>query len=109
MTQDSEQITVINQNWTNDSGTHDGGVSTGIGFTISWQRGPINVAGRNGAFLIEVMEACHSQLEYFQNSAYSCQENIEALEHLDKAIQSIKSRRSRREAEGTLGTHQPDQ
>lgn len=108
MTIFSDQITAINQNWTNDNGTHDGGVSTGTGFTISWQRGPINVAGRNGAFLIEVMEACHSQLEYFQNSGYSCEENTKALEYLEKAIQSLKSRRTRRESEGTLGTHQPD-
>ncbi|MEH1777151.1 hypothetical protein [Nostoc sp.] len=109
MTQDSNQLITINQNWTNDNGTHDGGVSTGTGFTISWQRGPINVAGRNGAFLIEVLEACHSQLEYFQNSAYSSQENIEALDYLEKCIKRLKSRRSRRETEGTLGTHQPDQ
>ena len=108
MTQDSDQLIVINQNWTNDDGTHDGGVSTGTGFTISWQRGPINVAARNGAFLIEVLESCFSQLEYFQNSTYSSQENIIALEHLDKAIQSLKSRRTRRESEGTLGSHQPD-
>ncbi|MHC5779690.1 hypothetical protein [Nostoc sp.] len=108
MTQDSDQLITINQNWTNDDGTHGGGVSTGTGFTISWQRGPINVAGRNGAFLIEVLESCFSQLEYFQNSAYKSQENIDALNYLDKCIERLKSRRGRRETEGTLGTHQPD-
>ncbi|MEH2384903.1 MAG: hypothetical protein V7K14_03730 [Nostoc sp.] len=108
MTQNSDQLIAINQNWTNDDGTHGGGVSTGTGFTISWQRGPINVSGRNGAFLIEVLEACFSQLEYFQNSAYKSQENIDALNYLDKCIERLKSRRGRRETEGTLGTHQPD-
>lgn len=99
---------VINQNWTNDNGTHNGGVSTGIGFTISWQRGPINEAGRNGAFLIEVLQSCFNQLEYFQNSNYSCQENVEALIHLQKCIELLESRRNRRLSTGTLGTHQPD-
>jgi hypothetical protein len=98
----------VNQNWTNPDGTHDGGVSTGVGYTISWQRGPINEAGRNGAFLIEVLESCRSQLAYFQNSSYACQENVEALNHLDLAIEALKSRRERREIQGTLGTHETD-
>jgi hypothetical protein len=99
---------LINKNWTNEDGTHAGGVSTGIGFTISWQRGPLQEAGRNGAFLIEVLEACQSQLSYFQESSYPSQENINALESLEKCIEHLKSRRDRRQAEGTLGTHQPD-
>ena len=99
---------VINQNWTNDDGTHDGGVSTGIGFTVSWQRGPLNEAGRNGAFLIEVLQSCSTQLEYFQNSSYSCQENADALIHLQKCIELLESRRNRRDLAGTLGTHQTD-
>ena len=96
----------INQNWTNDDTGHDGGVSTGIGFTISWQRGAINEAGRNGAFLIEVMESCLSQIEYFQDSKHGCQENAEAISHLEQSILSLKSRRNRREQDGTLGTTQ---
>ncbi|MHC5824493.1 MAG: hypothetical protein ACYT04_53805 [Nostoc sp.] len=108
MTQDSNQLIIINQNWTNGDGTHGGGVSTGTGFTISWQRGLIKDAGRNGAFLIEVLESCFSRLEYFQNSAYKSQENIEALDYLEKCIERLKSRIDRRATEGTLGTHQPD-
>lgn len=51
---------MLNKNWTNEDGTHDGGVSIGDKFTISWQRGPLGTDGidrRNGAFLIEVLEA----------------------------------------------------
>lgn len=98
----------INQNWTNSDGTHDGGVSTGIGFTISWQRGGLNEAGRNGAFLVEVLESCYNQLNYFQNSKYACEENVEALEHLRNCITSLEKRRSRRNQEGVLGTHELD-
>lgn len=95
-----------NFNWTNEDGSHAGGVSTGVGFTIAWQRGPLTEAGRNGAFLIEVLESCRCQLQYFQMSKYACDENLKALEHLDEAIFALKSRRDRRQAEGVLGTHQ---
>jgi len=97
----------VNQNWT-DNGDHDGGVSYGPGYTISWQRGPLNEAGRNGAFMIEVLESCREQMIYYQSSKYACQENIEALAHLERAIASLESRRTRRANAGTLGTHQAD-
>jgi hypothetical protein len=98
----------IDKNWTNSDGGHDGGVSTGIGFTISWQRGPLDVAGRNGAFLLEVMTSCRQQLDYYQNSPWACPENQAALEALDESIAQLHSRRCRRERAGTLGTHATD-
>ena len=97
---------VITSNWTDTEGNHDGGVSTGIGFTIAWQRGSLNEADRNGAFLIEVVEVCLNQIEYFQDGKFQCQENAEAIFHLEQAIASLKSRRNRREQDGTLGTTQ---
>ncbi|MGL5060914.1 MAG: hypothetical protein ACRC62_13140 [Microcoleus sp.] len=48
----------INKNWTDEDGNHAGGHSIGIGWTIVWQRGPLNKAGRNGAFLIELLGEC---------------------------------------------------
>ena len=97
---------VFYQNWTNSSGNHEGGVSYGEGFCISWQRGPLNETGRNGAFLIEVLEACYQQLEYFQNSKFACAENEQALGHLRVTIQLMENRRKNRQVEGTLGTSQ---
>jgi hypothetical protein len=101
----------INKTWVNDEGFPDGGVSTGIGFTIAWQRGRVDKDwedSRNGAFLIEVLEACKHQLDGYQNKAWACQENTEALAHLNLCIYSLKSSCSRREAQGILGTHQLD-
>ena len=95
----------INQNWTNSDNSHAGGVSTGVGYTISWQRGPLNEAGRNGAFLLEVLASCESQLEYFQNSPWACAENQEALDSLKNTIALLERRRAKREDAGTLGTH----
>jgi hypothetical protein len=66
----------LNKNWTNEDGTHDGGVAIGEKFTISWQRGPCSIGeivkpsevdrsillivglpDRNGAFIIDVLAA----------------------------------------------------
>jgi hypothetical protein len=97
----------INQNWTDADGNHQGGQSTGIGYTIAWQRGDLG-QGRNGAFLIEVLESCLSQLNYFQNSKFASAENSRAIGHLSQAIAVLEARRNRRQAEGTLGTHELD-
>ena len=99
--------TTMNVNWTNDAdGSHDGGVSYGPGYCISWQRGPISESGRNGAGLIEVLDACLCQLLYFQESKYACPENDTAIARLQGTIEALQSRRDRRAEEGTLGTHQ---
>lgn len=96
----------IDNNWTDSDGTHQGGTSTGVGYTIAWQRGAVNVAGRNGAFLIEVLESCLHQLEFFQNSKFACEENAVASSHLNAAIAMLRTRRDRRAADGKLGTHE---
>jgi hypothetical protein len=97
---------MFTKNWTDDQGNHQGGVSYGEGFTISWQRGPLQESGgQNGAFLIEVLEACESQLAYYQDSKFGCQENLDALNLLRASIQRLKDRRDRRQNDGTLGTH----
>lgn len=103
--QNSDAYAHLSSNWTDSEGNHQGGQSCGIGFTIAWQRGPLNENGRNGAFLIEVLEACEHQLRFYQNSKFACAENGEALERLRQAITALQSRRSRRQEEGTLGTH----
>lgn len=94
----------INENWTNADNTHAGGVSTGIGYTISWQRGPLNEVGRNGAFLIEVLQSCLNQVEYFQKTFLPGEENEAAIDHLNAAIAALESRRNKRKQAGTLGT-----
>ena len=97
-----------------DGSTPAGGISTGIGYTIAWQNGPCPIEDdgsqptRNGAFLIEVLEACEKRLEAYQDSQFACAENSASLEHLCLSIRSLKSRLDRRKAAGTLGTHAPD-
>lgn len=95
----------ITRNWLDENGNHDGGISTGIGFTIAWQRGPLT-DGRNGAFLIEVLKSCRQQLIQYQLGKFACKENQEALDQLNQSIASLEKRAARRMAEGKLGTHE---
>lgn len=104
----------IHKNWNDSSGAPDGGVSTGIGFTISWQRGPCPLQpdgtqpDRNGAFLIEVLEACEAQLIHYQSGKFNCHENADALDNVGRALKALRSRLNRRADGGKLGTHKPD-
>jgi hypothetical protein len=48
--------------FTTVEGLPDGGHTIGDGVVIAWQRGPLT-AGRNGAFLIEVLDALRSEIQ----------------------------------------------
>lgn len=99
----------IDTNYHDHLGRPEGGCSTGIGYTISWQRGPCATPDeRNGAFLIEVLESCEKRIAFFEASEFACVENADALAFLGEAIRSLKRRRDRRRDAGTLGTHEPD-
>jgi hypothetical protein len=100
----------INRHWTNPDGTHDGSISSGTGYLITWQRGPLS-EGRNGAFLTEVLGSVIDQVHYFRNlnSDFDCEENVQAEHHLKLALAALERRLQRRYAEGILGTHQVDE
>lgn len=97
-----------------ENGNPAGGISTGIGYTIGWQNGPCPIQedgsqpARNGAFLIEVLEACEARLEFYQDGEFACAENESALEHVRCAGNDLRGRRDRRKDAGTLGTHEKD-
>lgn len=92
-------------NFTQGGNIPDGGAAYGEGFCITWQRGSLE-NGRNGAFLIEILNVCKAQLLFYQKSKFPCQENVEALEHLQKCIDVLDSRINRRRQQGILGTHE---
>ena len=85
-----------------------GGVSTGRGFTISWQNGPLgrDNARRepNGAFVEDVIAACIGRIEYYQQY-FPCQENADALAGLYQAAQRLDDRTRDRESRQVEGTH----
>ena len=97
-----------------ENGKPAGGISTGVGYTIAWQNGPCPIQedgsqpDRNGAFLIEILEACEARLVFYQDGEFACIENKCAQEHITAALIALRMRRDRRKEAGTLGTHELD-
>ena len=101
---------IFEEHWLDKAGNPTGGVSSGRGFTISWQNGPL---GRgedrrepNGAFVEDVLAAVIGRIEFYQQSKFHCQENADALDHLRRAAGHLCSRTAEREKRGVEGTHQ---
>lgn len=97
--------------WLDDKGNPAGGVSTGRGFTISWQNGPLGKIGTperhepNGAFVEDVIQAVIGRIECYQASRFNCKENADALEALYIAAQRLDDRTKDRESRVVEGTH----
>ena len=88
-----------------------GGMTTGPGMTLVWQDGHIARDGRgnpideaNGTFVEDVVIAAIGRLEFYQATAFPCEENTAALEHLNAALDIMIKRRDRRTEQGTIGT-----
>ena len=100
------------EHWSDESGTPTGGVSSGRGFTISWQNGGLasGVEGTerkepNGAFVEDVIQAVIGRIRYYQQSRFNCMENAIALTALEKAAEALDERTKEREDRGVEGTH----
>lgn len=98
------------EHWSDKDGNPGGGVTTGTGFTISWQNGPLGRGAErkrpNGAFVEHIINAAIDRLNYYQGSKFTCQENAEAIVHLEKAMAVLASRTKNREVRNVEGTHQ---
>lgn len=95
-------------------GNPEGGCAFGTGFCITWQRGPLGRGdesrGANGAFVETIIQACIDRLEFYQECSggrFKCQENDDALDHLQRALERLEDRTTRREHEGKEGTNTP--
>mgnify|MGYP003578406787 CR=1 FL=1 len=97
------------EHWFDDDGNPEGGVSTGIGFTISWQHGPLGQGAArrqpNGAFVEDVIQAVIGRIEFYEQSRFACSENAEALAALHMAAEALDRRTRDREARQVEGTH----
>ena len=97
------------EHWTDPNGNPAGGVSTGRGFTISWQNGPLGRGDDrkepNGAFVEDVIQAVIGRIEFYQQSRFNCTENADALKALKTAARRLDERTSNREQREVEGTH----
>ena len=69
---------------------------------IIFQRGPVPEVGINGCRLEDVIEVIQERLLDHQAREYACEENAEALFHLEAAREALLTRLRRREAQGVL-------
>ena len=92
-----------------EEGVPDGGSAFGIGFIISWQKGPrgrdAERAEPNGAFVETIIAAAAQRIEFYNRAGFACIENEDALHYLTKAMEALNHRTTRREREGVEGTH----
>lgn len=99
------------EHWLDENGNPAGGVSTGRGFTISWQNGPLRGVSENrrrepnGAFVEDVLQAVIGRIEFYQASRFACEENADALIALRIAAKRLDDRTKDREARRVEGTH----
>ena len=102
-----QMIVETHENDTN--GNPAGGVTSGTGFTINWQNGPLNRGSEriapNGAFVEGVIQAALGRMEYYQSGKFKCRENALVITKLEEALHWCQHRTANREARKVEGTH----
>jgi len=106
------QDNIVTKHYSDADGAPCGGHVNGVGLELNFQTGPLGTGeGRevpNGCFVEDVIEACKGRLEFYQQSAFACEENARAIHYLSKALSVLDARTARRVTEGTEGTHELD-
>lgn len=102
---------VIEQQHRRDEhGRPTGGETTGRGFSITWQDGPLAVDGvrrePNGAFVEDIIAAALGRIQHYQDSPFRCRENALAITKLEEALHWLDARTRDRQARGVEGTHE---
>lgn len=101
-----------NTNITDADGKPAGGHAEATGIRIAWQDGPLGRVGSeqrvepNGAFVETVIAIARSRILYYQDAGFACDENAEAIGHLEDALGALNRRTARRAAAGVEGTHE---
>ncbi len=73
---------------------------------IVFQHGAPDEVGLNGCRIEDVIDHLIQRLLDFQGRMLACEENAEALNHLEQACEALVKRRRRRELQGVLGTRE---
>jgi hypothetical protein len=101
---------ILEIHYTDDAGNPEGGITTGVGIDIVWQKGPLGRGEErippNGAFAESVIAAALGRLRYYQDSKFACTPNAVAIDHLERALRALDERTRDREQRQVEGTHQ---
>lgn len=79
----------------------------GFGFQFNFQNGPIRESGVNGITQEVLLAIVADRLRSFQAGPYACEENADALAHVEAAQAALHSRTTKRIEAGTEGTSAP--
>jgi hypothetical protein len=71
---------------------------------IDFQRGPVPEVGVNGCRIEDVIDVLQNRLLDHQGRDLACEENSQALYHLEMAKEALNERVRRRQAQGVLNT-----
>lgn len=100
---------IVEEHRTDAEGRPAGGTTTGRGFQIEWQNGPLVKDGvrvePTGAFVEDVIAAAIGRIEHYQESPFACSENADALAFLHGAASALERRTRNRQERGVEGTH----
>lgn len=101
---------IYQEHWLDEHDRPEGGCTFGVGFAISWQHGPLGRGDDrrepNGAFVEAIIKAAIGRIHFYNLNGFDCDENHEAIQHLEAALDALNSRTSRRERQGVEGTHE---
>lgn len=73
---------------------------------ILLQCGTIPEVGLNGVTAEDLMKVVREVFVEYQESKFACEENAEALTHIEAALAAMSRRTNRRKDEGVEGTHE---
>lgn len=74
---------------------------------IQFQKGPRNDKNSiNGVLLVDILEIAKDVLFSYQQGPYNCDENAEALNHIEKALECLNNRTKDRAARNVLGKYE---
>jgi len=100
---------IIEDHIVDEDGKPAGGCTSGTGFAISWQRGPLGRGKKrrqpNGAFVEGIIQAALGRLEFYQDTEFACTHNAVAIRHLKDALRALQLRTAEREGRKVEGTH----
>ncbi|MDH3834427.1 MAG: hypothetical protein OES34_09760 [Nitrosopumilus sp.] len=103
------QTTIKSVHWTDEAGNPAGGTTSGTGFTVAWQHGPLGRGDErqepNGAFVEDLIYAAIDRLSFYQDSEFACDENAGAILSLEDALVLLRARTADREKREVDGTH----
>ena len=74
---------------------------------IRFQDGAVKEAGRNGAFIEDIIQILVDRLEYYNTTEFRCRENSLAITHLEEALHWLWSRTKARQEQGVEGRNLP--